>query len=224
MLYYNKRMDRFSDDGITINSAYGARIFNEEYGDQFRYVVKELCSDPHSRRATLHVNRPADLRHAVSNGSKDVPCTMNLQLFIRDRKLHMSVHMRSNDVIWGMPYDVFSFTMLQECFLAFLIEAKADVDGLGTYHHSAGSIHIYDEFLEQGAAIELEEITAPPPMDPFDIIRIDQISHLHEPVIMKQGSTLPEDELSTWDRSSRWLYDRLVEQHLKRKEENERNT
>jgi thymidylate synthase len=46
--------------------------------------------------------------------------------------------MRSNDLIWGVPYDVFVFTFLQE-----LAAMELQV-GLGTYHHFAGSLHIYD--------------------------------------------------------------------------------
>jgi thymidylate synthase len=101
-------------------------------------VLEELKNDPDSRRAVMHINQPPDLGRAVGAGSKDVPCTMSLQLLIRDRKLHMHVLMRSNDVVWGMPYDVFSFTCLQEAFLYLLQEQGVPVDGLGCYHHTAG--------------------------------------------------------------------------------------
>jgi thymidylate synthase len=130
MLYYNKRMSQFSDDGKTINSAYGYRMFKDRWlgrrftgmgheiedKSQLDNIIQELVKDPDSRRAVMHINEPGDLYRAVMDGSKDVPCTMSIQLLIRDRKLHMHVLMRSNDVVWGLPYDVFSFTCLQETF------------------------------------------------------------------------------------------------------------
>jgi len=166
MQYYNRRMVQFSDDGETINSAYGYRMFKPFHStcSQWEHVIQELKNDPASRRAVMHINHPSDLVRATEQGSKDVPCTMSIQLFIRDRKLHMHVHMRSNDAVWGMPYDVFSFTCLQEYFLGRLQEVGVKVDDLGHYHHSAGSLHIYDTHFEVAREISLEKTGASSPM------------------------------------------------------------
>ncbi len=196
MRYYNKRMIQFSDDGFTINSAYGNRIFKDRYSakpplprsygiSQFDLVVEELKKDPDSRRAVMHINEPGDLLRAVEQGSKDVPCTMSLQLLIRDRKLHMHVLMRSNDVVWGMPYDVFSFTCLQETFLYKLQEAGVPVDDLGSYHHTAGSLHIYDTHFEMANAIKNEKVATPSPMSPFTLEDMEWLADTYEPAIRK---------------------------------------
>jgi hypothetical protein len=50
----------------------------------------------------------------------------------------MIVNMRSNDVFLGVPYDVFSFTMLQE-YIAMRTGFQ-----LGSYFHNAGSFHLYE--------------------------------------------------------------------------------
>jgi thymidylate synthase len=203
MRYYNKRMNQFSDDGYTINSAYGNRIFKNRYSkkspprtardsgpplppggiSQFDLVLDELTRDPDSRRAVMHINEPGDLLRAVEQGSKDVPCTMSLQLLIRDRKLHMHVLMRSNDIVWGMPYDVFSFTCLQETFLYKLQEAGVPVDDLGSYHHTAGSLHIYDTHFEMADAIKDETVATPSPMSPFTLEDMEWLSQVFEPLI-----------------------------------------
>jgi thymidylate synthase len=151
---YNKRIAEFSNDGKTLNSAYGKRIFdrNGRGTPQWTKVVDELVANPDSRRAVLEVFRPDDLWE----GNKDVPCTLSLQFFIRDGKLHLHVVMRSNDVFWGLPYDAFSFTVLQECMALALQHAGVPVE-LGTYTHTVGSLHVYErhfkkveEILEEG--------------------------------------------------------------------------
>ena len=141
LAHYSKRVRQFSDDGITISSAYGHRIFGFDKGinlDQWNYVLNKLRYDKDSRQAIMHINTPADMFHE----SKDFPCTMSLQFFIRDNKLHLINHMRSNDAIWGLGYDAYSFTMIQE-----IMAMQLGVD-LGEYIHFAGSYHIYDRHFE----------------------------------------------------------------------------
>jgi thymidylate synthase len=50
----------------------------------------------------------------------------------------MTTYMRSNDAIWGLPYDCFVFTMLQE-LLASQLRCS-----LGEYVHFAASLHVYE--------------------------------------------------------------------------------
>lgn len=165
MLYYNKKMGDYSDDGRTLGSAYGWRLMKSVVGydrrpptagrsapplTQWDVAIMTLVDDPDSRRAVLHINEPADEVQAVTVGSKDVPCTMGLQFLIRDNQLHLHVHMRSNDVVWGLTNDLFSFTLLQELMLLELregFEKFRDLE-LGTYYHTAGSMHIYERHFE----------------------------------------------------------------------------
>ena len=184
MLYYNKRMAQFSDDGATINSAYGARILNPSVGgreSQWDFCLSELIRDPDSRRAVMHINQPRDLWRAVTAGSKDVPCTLSLQLLLRNRRLHMHAVMRSNDVVWGMPYDVFSFTVLQEAFMLQLKEAGAPVDDLGPYHHTAGSLHLYETHWGMAEEVAKEDLTVPAPMTAVTLDQLEWLATAYEP-------------------------------------------
>lgn len=220
MLYYNKRMAQFSDDGRTINSAYGARLMNSRWSQWGKYVsqldnvVQELHRDPDSRRAVMHINEPYDLMRAIDEGSKDVPCTMSLQLFIRDRRLHMHVLMRSNDVIWGFPYDAFSFTCLMECFLHLLQEAGVPVDDLGHYHHTAGSLHLYERHWDMARAIKEESLQTPLPMSPFSLEKLRALVENHEPDIrLNRAQEYPwQDEDGTID----WMLNQLILHRRKR--------
>lgn len=238
MAYYNRRMSQFSDDGKTINSAYGHRMFKQRWNgeSQLTNVLNELRHDPDSRRAVMHINEPWDLRKAQlydgpppdgkRRGSKDVPCTMSLQLLIRDRKLHMHVLMRSNDVVWGLPYDVFSFTCLMESFLYVLQEGGVPVDDLGCYHHTAGSLHLYETHYGMAGLVSKEEHPSPAPMNPFTLEALEYLSEVVEPAIRRSFYEGSEDESRGYlepddpdDSTIDWMGRRLVRHRRKRLEE-----
>ena len=128
---FNSQILGFSDEGIWMRGAYGPKIV-----EQLPYIVQTLRNDPDSRQAllTLWRERPGP--------SKDIPCTISMQFFIRSGKLEMLVYMRSNDLWLGLPYDVFSFTMLQQ-FLASALDVEP-----GPYHHHVGSLHLYERNFE----------------------------------------------------------------------------
>jgi thymidylate synthase len=135
MEYYSKGMKNFSDDGETLNSAYGYRIFGHHQSlpfDQWDHVVKQLKEDPDTRQAIIHLHTPNN------KPTKDEVCTLSLQFMIRDNKLDMITNMRSNDIIKGFTYDVFSFTSMQE-----LMANELGIE-VGTYYHNAASMHIYE--------------------------------------------------------------------------------
>lgn len=158
--YYNKRSSTFSDDGQTVNSAYGFRTRVDDifynYGlatTQWEACKRALIDDNDSRRALLIINLPVDNVKAASVGSKDVPCTLSLQFFIRNNRLILHTHMRSNDVIWGLTYDLFSFTLLQELMMLELNrEGSLGLD-VGEYIHTAGSLHLYEPHFKMAQEI-----------------------------------------------------------------------
>lgn len=133
-----------SDDGSTANSAYGARLFRHHPKiaqgrfSQWSYILSELRRDPDSRRAVLHLRVPDDSIDA----RLDVPCTLSLQFFIRDKKLHMIVNMRSSDLVFGIAYDIPAFTLFQE-----ILAGQLKV-GLGSYTHMSNSLHIYERHFK----------------------------------------------------------------------------
>lgn len=133
---FAKKWAEISDDGETNNSAYGWRIFDKFGFNQWEYVKELLRKDPSSRQAVIHI------KDASNKPTKDVPCTVYLQFFIRDGKLNLSTHMRSNDIWMGVPYDMFSF-----CFLQMLMAMELGVE-IGHYTHYAGSLHMYSRDYE----------------------------------------------------------------------------
>jgi thymidylate synthase len=64
--------------------------------------------------------------------------------------------MRSNDVIWGLCYDVYLVTMLQE-LLALELGAE-----FGGYYHTASSMHLYKNFYPMAEKILAEPLPEEP--------------------------------------------------------------
>lgn len=129
--------EKYSDDGLTMTGAYGPKIL-----EQMNYICETLVKDPGSRQAVLTIwrERPGP--------SKDIPCTVSMQFFVRDNELHMLVNMRSSDIWTGVPHDVFTFSMIAFGFLMELrrryCENEIDIDlTLGRLTLVAGSQHYY---------------------------------------------------------------------------------
>jgi len=132
--HYIKAYRNFSEGGL-VYGGYGPRLFTNWKGvQQFENLIELLRQRPSSRQAVLQLFDSTDL----AKPHKDVPCTCTLQFLIRGGKLDLVVYMRSNDVIKGLPHDIFCFTMLQE-----IVARIMSVD-LGIYKHCVGSLHLYD--------------------------------------------------------------------------------
>ena len=144
LTYFNSGMSKFSDDGETLNGAYGYRWFQHfdrlgaidrpEY-DQVEKVIEVLQKDPESRRAVLQM---WDARSDLDSSSKDIPCNTNIYFKIRNQKLQMTVCNRSNDMIWGAyGANAVHMSVLQEYV------AKALNVEMGEYYQFSDSFHVY---------------------------------------------------------------------------------
>lgn len=133
---------RISDDGETSYSAYGDIVFNRHGFNQVDKIIQLLCDDPDSRRAVINFNVP----NVNVIQTKDEICTIALQFLIRDGKLHCYGMMRSNDVWYGLPYDVIFFTELTK-YIAHRLGIP-----YGTYTHTVVSLHVYERNYADVAA------------------------------------------------------------------------
>ena len=126
--------NRVSDDGVTCNSAYGYLMHHAFGFDQIEKVIELLTVDPSSRRAKINLNTPN--KNIID--THDEPCTMSLHFLIRNNKLHCTGIMRSNDIWFGLPYDIAFFTELQK-YIAHRLGIE-----YGSYTHFVVSLHLYD--------------------------------------------------------------------------------
>jgi thymidylate synthase len=166
--YYTERWRDFSDDGMRIaGSCYGKKMFASKDGEKSPWsrMIDLLRGDPDTRRAIISFQDSTDTPlHA-----KDVACATSMQFLIRDKALHTVVNMRSNDCVWGLPYDLFVFSMFQE-----LMATTLDL-GLGQYHHAASSLHIYERHYElAGRVAEAPEQSSEPMPPMIDVSQLRQ--------------------------------------------------
>ena len=136
---FGSMWERISDDGETSNSAYGHIMFMRYGFDQLNRIIELLKKDPGSRRALININIP----NPRVIETKDEPCTICLQFLIRDGKLDCTGMMRSNDIWYGLPYDIVFFTEVQKH-----IASELGID-VGTYTHFATSLHVYEKDIDK---------------------------------------------------------------------------
>lgn len=130
--YYTRNWNIASDDGISIQqSCYGKKLFETS---TWSNLIKELTDDNGTRRAVINLY---ENDNTLGLNLRDVSCTIALQFIIRDAKLDLIVNMRSNDIMWGLPNDIFVFTMIQE-----MLSRQIGIDS-GNYYHQINSLHVY---------------------------------------------------------------------------------
>lgn len=137
---YLPRWANFSDDGETVNSNYGYTWASNLAG-----VVQQLVDDSTTRRAVLSIYNNSYITYK----GLDTPCTCDIVFNIRENRLHMSVYMRSNDIVFGFSIDQWVFSALQELLCNTLVNVH-NFEGLqvGSYTHHSVSMHIYDRHFD----------------------------------------------------------------------------
>jgi len=144
---YSKFWKNIANDDGTCNSAYGNLIFtkkdNPEQISQWYWAFNSLIKDKDSRQALIHFNRPDHQSYSV----KDFVCTLNGVFHIRNNKLDFTVMMRSNDVFFGLTYDLPFFTLLQQQMYRHLKSHYSNLE-MGSYLHHSLSLHLYEKDFE----------------------------------------------------------------------------
>lgn len=166
--YYIPKYKIFADNGL-IFGGYGPRLFDWKGLNQVENIIDRLKTKPYSRKAVIQLFDAKD----ITEEHGDIPCTCTIQFMVRSSKLHMIIYMRSNDVFWGFPHDIFFFTMLQE-IIARTLSVK-----LGSYKHIVGSLHLYDknkkdaeQFINEGWQSTKIPMPPMPKGDPWPAINI----------------------------------------------------
>jgi thymidylate synthase len=194
---------RYADetaDGKTVRSGYGERLFDFRGINQLKTVIKLLQERRSTRRAVIQLFDASDIERQYAS----IPCTCTLQFLVRDGRLNMLTNMRSNDAYFGLPHDVFAFTMIQE------VVARSIGVELGEYKHCAGSLHLYEDQLSSAKAYlgEAWQATVPMPEMPAvypwpSIQKIQGIEHA-----LREGAELEVERTGLhpyWDDIARLL-------------------
>ncbi|HEX5502233.1 MAG TPA: thymidylate synthase [Thermomicrobiales bacterium] len=176
LAFWNPRMRQFTDDAAphVFHGAYGyrlghrprlspgaARALRHPAGrraagpDQLRRAVAALAESPASRQVVLQIwDAERDLPDPLPR-SRDVPCNIASHLLLRDGRLEWLQVLRSNDLVWGLPYNIIQFTTLQEVVAGWL-----GVD-VGTYTQVSDSLHTYERHWGALEAVTTDPVVVP---------------------------------------------------------------
>lgn len=133
---YVKRMREFSDDGTTLQGAYGYRWRNHFGHDQLDTIVDALRDNPDDRRCVLSM---WDGSRDLGRKSKDLPCNTQAYFSVNGvGELDMTICNRSNDIIWG----AYGANLVHMSFLLEYMAARLERK-VGTYYQISNNFHAY---------------------------------------------------------------------------------
>ena len=119
---------------------YGARAFNYNGIDQINdYIIPLLKKDPTSKRGIVVFYGPEKDTLPLK---KETPGVVMMNFNIRNRKLHTTIVIRSNDLLFGWPANI-----LQAYFLAEYIGKELNCS-LGTINTISISAHVFEDQFE----------------------------------------------------------------------------
>jgi len=115
-----------------IGPAYGKQFRDFSGVDQLQKIFDQIKNDPLSRRHVISLWNVPDLPKAALE-----PCAYIYEFMVDQTKLHIHQHMRSADIIFGVPYDL--------SFAYFMLKSFADALGYetGFVWVSMTNAHIY---------------------------------------------------------------------------------
>jgi thymidylate synthase len=151
-----KIWDEWADERGELGPVYGRqwrswKVAGGETTDQISEVVKQIRSNPDSRRLIVSAWNVADVSRMALP-----PCHLLFQFYVAQGRLSCQLYQRSADVFLGVPFNIASY--------ALLTMMMAQVTGLeaGDFIHTFGDAHLYDNHLEQ-ARLQLTRQPRPLP-------------------------------------------------------------
>ncbi len=148
--------DEWADKDGNLGPVYGAqwRSWPDGRGgtiDQIANLVKQIRSNPNSRRLIVSAWNPADVDSMALP-----PCHCLFQFYVAHGRLSCQLYQRSADIFLGVPFNIASY--------ALLTAMVAQVTGLraGEFVHTLGDAHLYHNHFEQ-ARLQLARAPGPLP-------------------------------------------------------------
>lgn len=119
--------------------------------DQLANLIKEISTNPSSRRLILNAWNPTDLQLMALP-----PCHIVAQFSVTNGKLSCALYQRSCDVGLGVPFNIASYSLLTH-MIAHITNLKA-----GDFIYFMGDTHIYKNHVES-LKMQAERIPRPFP-------------------------------------------------------------
>jgi thymidylate synthase len=148
--------NEWADSEGNLGRVYGAQWCDWRTADgrsinQIARLIEQIKKDPESRRLIVTAWNPGELEQMALP-----PCHALFQFFVQEGELSCQLYQRSADLFLGVPFNIASY--------ALLTLMVAQVCGLqpGTFVHTFGDLHLYNNHLEQ-AQLQLSRQPRPLP-------------------------------------------------------------
>ncbi len=132
---YWKPNAKFDGD---VGKIYGVQWRNFNGEDQLANLISGLKNDPNGRRHIISSWNPPELKNMSLPA-----CHVFSQFFISKNKLSCQLYQRSCDMFLGVPFNIASYSLLTH-----MLSRECNLE-VGTFIHSLGDFHIYEEHFEQ---------------------------------------------------------------------------
>lgn len=106
--------------------------------DQLKNVILDIKNNPDSRRLIVCAWNPLEIDQMALP-----PCHSLFQFYVNEGKLSCMLYQRSADLFLGVPFNIASYALLT------MMVAKVCNLELGSFIHTLGDVHIYNNHLEQ---------------------------------------------------------------------------
>jgi thymidylate synthase len=198
--YYNSKIMDFqgdSPDALRFNAAYGERLRHYDIGwgnanpegvDQLRHIIQTLRKDPDSRQATAVISHPKWDNHSMD--TKDRACNLVSHAMIRHGKLDWMQVLRSNDVVFGLPYNIFQWAHVQE-YVATALGVS-----MGQFTFVQDSLHCYEhQFQELKDVVAFDMYPYLPPEEEYPMVaNIQDVAHWEKRIRENGPIALPREK------------------------------
>ena len=124
--------DEFASRYGDLGPVYGKQWRDFEGVDQLELVIKDIKTNPNSRRLIVSAWNPKDIPVMIKSGLP--PCHTLFQFYVSNGKLSCQLYQRSADVFLGVPYNIASYALLT------LMIAKVTGLEAGEFIHSLGAV------------------------------------------------------------------------------------
>lgn len=109
--------------------------------DQISWLIEEIKRNPDSRRLIVSAWNASQIEEMAKAWLP--PCHSLFQFYVAEGKLSCQLYQRSADVFLGVPFNIASYALLTH-----LVAHVCDLE-VGTFVHTFGDVHIYNNHFDQ---------------------------------------------------------------------------
>lgn len=156
--------------------------------DQIDWLVKEIKSNPDSRRLILSAWNPLQISEMALP-----PCHVLAQFRVINGKLNCQMYQRSADSFLGIPFNIASYALLTH-----IIARECNLK-VGDFIHTIGDAHIYNNHIDQ-CKLLLEREPLPLPTleitEDFELMpRLNSAFEIHDVNKFKLTNYISHDKI-----------------------------